>query len=410
MSVEYRSWMSGEQARYAPVALILLASLGLFLFLCVFHSSEQYPELRGVARTGAEWGFEDASRYFRELAERKGAPYAYDILLRAPLPPGLDLHLLAHVVGDILYKQQGIAGMSVCTPDFRNACSHSVVIGALISSGVSVLPKLGEVCKQAPGGSGAYTMCFHGLGHGVLAFVEYHLPDAVELCKTLGTPEYRDREYVECVGGTIMELISGVHDRVAWQKAATSYFKDDDPLYPCNASFMPAEARPMCYTYLTPHLFEAAGGALSNPTAADFKKAFAFCEAIPMSQSEDRQACLGGPGKEFVVLAPARDIRSIGSMTEDNLRRISSWCSLAPTEEGRFACDGSAVASLYWGGENDAAPALGYCGLMDSPRATNCFDVLFGEAHAYAEGPARAEFCARVPQAYAEACRVRVGV
>jgi len=84
--------------------------------------------------------FKELANYFTEIAEAKGAPYALDVLKAAPIPLDTDMHLLAHTVGDILYRQQGLEGIKVCTHDFRNACSHSVVIGAFLEQGEAALP------------------------------------------------------------------------------------------------------------------------------------------------------------------------------------------------------------------------------------------------------------------------------
>ena len=73
--------------------------------------------------------FQELSSYFQDVAVKKGAGYAYDVLKRVSLPSNIDMHLMGHVVGDILYSQQGLAGMNACTHDFRNACSHTIVVG-----------------------------------------------------------------------------------------------------------------------------------------------------------------------------------------------------------------------------------------------------------------------------------------
>ncbi|MEZ4200776.1 MAG: hypothetical protein R3B69_04350 [Candidatus Paceibacterota bacterium] len=53
---------------------------------------------------------------------------------------------MGHAVGDILYEQEGISGMSICTHDFRNACSHTMVIGALIEFGTGAFPDIRDAC------------------------------------------------------------------------------------------------------------------------------------------------------------------------------------------------------------------------------------------------------------------------
>src|SRR3989344_7123689 len=167
----------------AVLALILFARVGHPILSFENKNSElDYVENKNL-------NFEELKSYFQNLAERKGARHAFEILNTASLPPNTDLHLLGHIVGDVLYKQEGIRGMEVCTNDFRNACSHSIVVGIFFDKGESALSEIAETCRRAPGGSGAYTMSLHGLGHGILAAVDYDMGRAAELCNKNGPRE-----------------------------------------------------------------------------------------------------------------------------------------------------------------------------------------------------------------------------
>jgi len=361
-------------------------------------------DIQTLSQNGAT--FNEISDYFKNLAEKGGAAYALTALAQASLPLNTDLHLLGHVVGDELYKQRGLEGIEICTHNFRNACSHAIVIGTLFERGEQSLSDISDVCRTAPGGSGAYTMCFHGLGHGILAYTDYELEDAVPLCKKTGTEVYNNREYVECVGGTIMEMIGGVHDRRTWEKKVEKYFKEEDPLYPCNAPFIPKEVQPICYIYITPHLFETVGGNLGHPTPDDFTRAFVFCNTIPKEQQLNRDACFGGFGKEFTVLANNRDIRNIEQMNIKQLELVHKWCTLAGHEEGENACIDSAVKSLYWGGENNPSVSIKFCDNINKQKQQSfCFEQLFKEVQFYISDYAyREQFCNKIPLAHNNMC------
>lgn len=355
--------------------------------------------------------FKDLSNYFEDIAKEKGAGYAYNVLRLSELPPGTDLHLLGHVVGDILFEQRGLEGIQICTQDFRNACSHAIVVGLFYEDGEGALEKISNACREAPGGKGAYTMCFHGLGHGVLAYAGYDLEKTIGLCKQTGTTEYNDREFVECVGGSIMEMIAGVNDPEAWKAQYKNYFKENDPLYPCSADFMPDSVKGMCYNYLTPHLFIAAGGDLSDPTDS-FEKAFTYCDAISSERIGERAACFGGFGKEFIVLAKERDIRDIDVMTEEQIKKVYNWCKLAPNREGAEYCLSFAMTSMYWGGENTYDSALGLCSVIDDPKyKDNCFGGLISNVSYYRPELQYIEkFCNDLPEPYGSQCRARIGL
>jgi len=386
------------------IAFILLFSA---LFISAFWLTQgrsQYSEADTIAK-GVRT-FEELSGRFETLAQEKGAPYAFEVLRRAQLPPNTDLHLLGHVVGDQLYLQQGIEGIALCTQDFRNACSHTIVIGVLGEYGDGAIEDIRSACKQAPGGSGAYTMCFHGLGHGVLAFDQYNFERTQDFCKKTGTNEYNNREYAECMGGAVMEIISGGgHDRETWSKARNTYLENGSPLSLCQQDFFDDQSRGICYDYITPYLLEAAGANLGYPGPSDFEKAFVFCDELP-NGSQERDRCFGGFGKEFLVLAQDRDVRNIESMTSEQMRTVHAWCALANDEEGTRACIRSAVQSAYWGGENDPRAALLLCRTSGKEYQVGCFKDLIDEVSYYVNDAAyREQFCASLPSEIQEECR-----
>ena len=403
------NWIASHKKSVVQAVVLLLVLFGLS-FIGPEASPVQYPELEELSHLRGD--FASYASYFQKLAKEKGAVYTFEVLKRASLAPNTDLHLLGHVVGDELYKQKGIDGIKNCTNDFRNACSHSIVVGALLERGEGALRDIAGACRLAPGGKGAYTMCFHGLGHGILAYFQYELPETIKFCERVGTKEYREREYIECVGGTIMELVEGRfgHDPLAWARAAPKYFKADDPLYPCDAEFMPPLVKPQCYTYLTPHLFEFAGADMGHPTPQNFEEAFRFCDAIPRKDKENRARCFGGFGKEFVVLAQNRDIRKIEDMTNEQLGIVAEWCGLAHDARGISECDRDALQSLYWGGENNPDASLRFCNVLkDASRQKSCFTELTGAVLFYIDNKDySATLCDKYPYVYKNDCRTRL--
>lgn len=387
------------------------ASLGFLLVVfgigALAFSANSFPESVSIARNVAS--FDELTARFQTLAEKKGASYAFEVLRRAELPPGTDLHLLGHIVGDALYAQEGPEGIALCTQEFRNACSHSIVIGALDEfGGEPALERIREACKAAPGGSGAYTMCYHGLGHGIFAFYGYDLEPTIALCKKTGTPDYNEREYIECVGGAVMELMGGGgHDRELWLKSRARYLSENDPLSPCSTEDMPYDLKGVCYTYLTPHLFESAGADLAMPGPEHFEKAFQYCDHISASDTASRYACFSGIGKEFPGLTLSRDIRKVNETDDEALNLMHAWCSLAPHAESYEACVGSIVDSLFWGGENDAAVSVRFCTLSPERGAEECFAHLSVIGAQYLQEQDFRALCARLPREHVDACLAR---
>ncbi|PIR83820.1 hypothetical protein COU18_02435 [Candidatus Kaiserbacteria bacterium CG10_big_fil_rev_8_21_14_0_10_51_14] len=384
------------------VLAIIVVALAIALLVFSKPSSLAYVEAGTIAKDVRS--FQELSDRFTDLAEEKGAVYAYEILKRASLPPNTDLHLLGHVVGDELYKQKSVEGIADCTQDFRNACSHSIVIGTLGEFGNGALDAIREACKKAPGGSGAYTMCFHGLGHGVLAFNEYDFARTQEFCEKTGTEEYNNREYAECMGGAVMEIISGGgHDQKTWGEKRGTYLFREEPLSLCQDDFFDERTRAMCYTYITPFLFEAAGGNLGRPLPQDFERGFRFCAELP--EGSIRDMCFGGFGKEFLVLAQDRDVRRIEDMTQDQMLTVHSWCELAHDEVGTNECILSAMQSAYWGGENKPDAAILLCSVANEEYRERCFESLAEEVGTYVEDVEyRKNFCSIIAPEYQDTC------
>ncbi|MEX0917809.1 MAG: hypothetical protein WDZ93_01500 [Candidatus Paceibacterota bacterium] len=356
--------------------------------------------------------FNEFIELFKGIAAEKGGVYAFSLMKVAPFPFGLDQHLLGHEVGEIMYEQEGIDGMAHCTHDFRNACSHTMVIGALLEFGEGALSKIREACHNAPGGDGAYTMCFHGLGHGVLAYNAYEMDRTIAMCGKFGTDEFQQQEAVECFGGAIMEIIGGGgHDPENWRLRRDEYLKTDDPFGLCTDDIVPENFRQICYIYMTPFAFEAFGADMARPSPDVFEKTFELCDEIPMEETGNRWACFGGLGKEFIGIATGRDFVA-EVPRDDHLETMYEWCLLAEPEDGRAHCVSSTVDSLYWGGEKPYEAVVNYCALVnDAALVDDCYRTGIRNVMNYNPDPAyRSSFCAALPDSWQPECTDVLGV
>jgi hypothetical protein len=373
--------------------------------LSAADSSTTYLQ-RASILTEEKAAHRDFELLFMELAKEKGGDVAFAVMKEAELPFGLDTHLLGHSIGEILYEQKGISGMALCTHDFRNACSHTMVIGALLEEGTSALPQISDACHAAPGGSGAYTMCFHGLGHGVLAFNGYSMERTIDMCDELGTAKFNNREAVECFGGAIMEIIGGGgHDPEIWSEQREGYLSPDNPFGICQQTFVTDKYRPMCYNYMTPYAYEAFGADMSAPSADVFTAVFEECEKIPLSENILRQSCFGGQGKEFIGLAVGRNFSSSQRPTTNQLEQMRDWCALATSKDGYRYCSESVVNSLYWGGENSFTVPLEYCSLQSESSATDCRLLMIRNVSFYMKDQGyRNSFCDAMPESAHQQC------
>ena len=382
-------------------------SIAILSILLLGASHLYFPaSLQSDAKTIAAGAinFDELSERFTELAKKRGAVYAYDVLREAELPPNTDLHLLGHVVGEELYNQQGVDGMASCTHDFRNACSHSVVIGALgeFGTGAHTQEILRSACEQAPGGPGAYTMCYHGLGHGVFAHFGYNLDPTIAFCRETGSDAYHREEYGQCMSGAVMELLSGGgHDRDLWLASREKYLSPDRPLDVCLS--LDEEVQQLCLVYLTPQLFVLAGADIGRPDPETFPRAFSYCNAL--EEQHLRDSCYGGFGKEFIPLVASRDIRGVDVLDDEAYEVALAWCESSEAEDGRSACIRNALQSVFWGGENDSEASFRLCSLVENEQGQRaCYDELASVIYQYTHGSRQEELCSALPSEFQTAC------
>lgn len=402
-----------------PGAMIVLSLLVLFFAAGLFYFSfipsivntltptEKEPEINYLKERQLDFG--QLKVYFKDLSEKKGAVYAFQVLNTAPMPYGIDMHLLAHTVGDELYKQQGINGMKYCTDDFRNACSHSMVINLFYEKGETGIDNIHEACKMAPG-EGAYSMCYHGLGHGVFAYSGYDFARTDTLCKKVAI-DLKGPEYKECMGGAMMEQISGGdHDKESWLRQRIVNLHPESPLYPCMSKFFSTPAaREACLVYLTPYLWELAGKHSADVSDEILLKSYGYCNKIPEGSGQRyRDACFGGFGKEFLAMAKGKDVRHIDQLSDNEMQQIYRWCMLMPYKDGQKACIIYAQGSMYWSGANDKKLVEHFCALAPTSELSNyCFSKLIGTI---SQGDKKnqeylKEFCNEIPVSLQGQCQ-----
>jgi len=337
-----------------------------------------------------------------EVSDEHGAEAAFDLLIESKLPKSIDSHLMGHFVGDILYDQQGIEGLTHCTDAIGFACAHSIVINALLDKGPSVFDEINDICGRVPGGNG-YGMCFHGFGHGVLAFTEYHLPEAIKACVQVGTEAYGYEEAEECVGGVIMEMRGGIHNPRVWEQNGAQYLDKENPLYMCQADYMPDAYREYCYIYITPFIFDTITKA-DIPTYKDFAPATNHCANASL---EFQEACYGGFAKEYLGFILGRDIRLVQTINTDQLTDLWQACEAAATPLARSHCAKYAVYNLYRSGSHPYEISADFCSLVSEDLSKNaCFTNLQDQVFSHNESADyRTNFCTALQNNYGVECQ-----
>ncbi len=131
-----------------------------------------------------------------------------------------NIHDLAHLAGSVLYAKTGFGGIQDCSSEFAFGCYHGFLDKAFAKN-LDQLSTAERGClKLGPKNSGPVASCIHGIGHGVASFYSTtDLERSLSTCRKLSS----GGEY--CFDGVFMEFV---------RSAPESFFKRDDPLYPCN--------------------------------------------------------------------------------------------------------------------------------------------------------------------------------
>jgi hypothetical protein len=124
-------------------------------------------------------------------------------------------HVLAHHIGIAAYRGADRVGevFGQCRPSFQSGCHHGVIqayfadvqVGAGARLDAERLNRLCQPYRGAKGDQWLLFQCLHGMGHGLVALHDNHLPRALAGCDLLEEPWEREG----CYGGAFMENIVG---------------------------------------------------------------------------------------------------------------------------------------------------------------------------------------------------------
>ncbi len=290
-----------------------------------------------------------------------------------------DCHTEAHTLGHVAYEIDGdkafAEGNSACHSGFY----HGAMEVMLQERGTEDLETtVKDICRSFPTNFGTFE-CLHGIGHGLLATLNYDLPAALALCKTLED----DFTVSSCYGGVFMEnVVTGLGIGAAADH--TTPWLNDDPLFPCNALDQnDAPIQRECYQMQTSWMH--------NLYPGDYGRIADECEKA------------GILGIDFCFVSYGRDA---AGMTLRDPVKIIEKCSLIQDVHHRERClyGGLGVIVDFWGERlRDQATAL--CKLLTGNEKDLCYDTLIGRLpDLFPDHAIIGEICANVDEAYREKC------
>jgi plastocyanin len=291
-------------------------------------------------------------------------------------------HQPAHRAGHMGYKLFGDSAFVEYSAECQSGYYHGVMEAYFQEHGAGDLKtSLVTLCR---GGLNNFFehQCIHGIGHGLMAWTNYELPEALAACDEL--PKRQD----SCWTGVFMENLAAQLANGSAKTAVgdtdthlTKYLKADDALYPCNS--VETKYQNSCYFLQTSRMLQIFG--------QDFKKIANACAKAPAAY---QRSCYGSMG---------RDVS--GSFAKDNARQIHE-CNYATESDNRLACLSGAVQNSFWDPTGQTV-AIDFCmRLTQDSEKQGCYTTIFDRATQLLTTRAQLDiFCAAVEDAFMETCK-----
>ncbi len=284
-----------------------------------------------------------------------------------------DCHQTAHRAGHFGLALFGNEVLKECNLSCHSGCYHGATEEYFKINGSDNLSEgLNSLCAASAGNPFYNHQCLHGLGHGLMAWNSYDLPEALTTCDLLTTGQG------SCWTGVFMEnIVAGL----ATDKGDThiTAYKNDDPQYPC--TIVDEKYKGSCYFLQTSRMMQMFG--------VDFKK---IADACALAPELYRSSCFQSMGRDVSSAyrpTPARSIQE---------------CGHAP-ERYRIDCLNGAVQDALWdmSGQNTA---ITFCTLLTkSPEKVSCYNTIIGRMREIAKNDAEKQaFCSAVEKDYKYLC------
>jgi hypothetical protein len=155
-------------------------------------------------------------------------------------------HIPAHEVGRVAYKVLGDKALSYNLSYCASGYNHGMMAGFV--SGLSENEIVSQIRQKCNSLSPMFlrTNCFHGAGHGLMAYFDYDLPKTITSCQEIG--EYYSTG--NCLVGAFMENIgTQFGDSLIHQD--TNWLDKNDPHFPCNKIDQTYQVQRTCYAIQT---------------------------------------------------------------------------------------------------------------------------------------------------------------
>ncbi len=372
--------------KFAILGTIIFASIVILVFLNNFSfnkedniTKEEVPDEKynpNITKDSKEIFTDDDALY--SYVKKFGPKETIGHLNQLSLIMG-NCHTAAHEAGHFAYEIYNEEAFKSCSSECHSGCYHGATEAYFAKHGTADLSKnLNLLCNSELNSFFSH-QCIHGIGHGLMAWSSYELPEALKSCDLL------ERQQDSCWTGVFMEnIVGGLAEKDIENNEDADHFTkylNDDPQYPCNV--VEEKYKGACYFLQSSRMLQ-----LFN---SDFKKVADAC--LKTGDSYYQQSCFKSMGRD-VGGRHARDV--IGAINA---------CLNAPEGPHRIACLSGAVQDTFWDPTGQDV-ALNFCShLTDTAEKNACYNVIFNRAkEIFSDNGQFKFFCANVEPGYQAAC------
>jgi hypothetical protein len=289
-----------------------------------------------------------------------------------------DCHQEAHAIGRAGYEVDKEKVFAECNASCHSGCYHGAMESFLHEKGTAdIAAEVHEVCKIFQTSFSNFE-CLHGVGHGVLAYYDYDLPETLKQCGKLSS----DFERASCYGGAFMENIITGQGYGANPNVHETKYLSQDPLFPCNAIDQSDTVQTECYKMQTSWMLTI--------FKYDFKRVADACLTVPQNMIH---TCFLSYGRD-----------GAGQSLRDP-QKMANYCAAVPvTYRGDCVRGALNVVVDFWGPslQNQAAD---FCKVLNGNEKTTCYNTLRGRLDdLFTSNEERAAHCENFESEYKDLC------
>lgn len=370
-----------QSRKYSQLAglILIVIIIGIASLVSIKRDGVQSVD-SAIAANESKIGTDDV--LLKQYIKKYGADATIAYVKTLPI----DCHQRVHKVGRLTYELKGSDAFTILNSECMSGYTHGVTEAFFHEHGTENLTVNLELICQGQQFGFYSNQCFHGVGHGLMAFNDYDLPAALKSCDTL--PEGGQR-WDSCYTGVFMENVVGaigVEDAKASNgdhDYHTSSWLSSDPQFPCNA--VELKYKQSCYIFQTSRMIQ-----IPN---FDYRKVAQACADI---EAEYQVSCFFSMGRDVS--------NSFGS----NYEEIEKTCSYIPASDLRLKCIEGASQDKFWH-ESEQEDALGMCRAMtESSAKQSCYNTIASRGREIIDSrDNRRMFCAKFEPGYKELCSPR---